>query len=100
MHARIRGREVTFSGNASRRVWHYLPTRNSKGDAMSVAKVMELSARSPKSFEDAIKHGLERASSTVEQIKGAWIKEQKVEFDGKKVSGYIVNMQVTFVLKD
>ena len=67
---------------------------------MSVAKVMEISSRSPKSFEDAIQHGLARASSTVEQIKGAWIKEQKVEFDGKAVTGYIVNMQVTFVLKD
>jgi dodecin len=67
---------------------------------MSVAKVMEISARSAKSFEDAIQHGLGRASSTVEQIKGAWIKEQKVEFDGKKVTGYVVNMQVTFVLKD
>lgn len=67
---------------------------------MSVAKVMELSARSPKSFEDAIQHGLARASSTLEQIKGAWIKEQKVEFDGKKITHYVVNMQVTFVLKD
>ena len=67
---------------------------------MTVAKVMEISARSPKSFEDAIKHGLERASSTVDQIKGAWIKEQKVNFDGKKITEFVVNMQVTFVLRD
>ena len=46
---------------------------------MSVAKVSEISATSTKSFEDAIQEGLTRASKTLRQIRGAWIKEQHVD---------------------
>ena len=67
---------------------------------MSVAKTMEITARSPESFEHAVKTGLERAAKTVEGIQGAWIKEQKVDFDGKRIKDYHVTMKVTFVLKD
>lgn len=65
---------------------------------MSVAKVIEISAESTKSFEDAIRNGLKRASSTVENVKGAWIKEQSVACDDGKVTTFRVNMMVTFVL--
>ena len=67
---------------------------------MSVAKVLEITAESEKSFDDAIAHGIERASKTVDGIQGAWIKEQKVLVHKGKVSGYRVDMKVTFVLKD
>jgi flavin-binding protein dodecin len=48
-----------------------------KGAGVSVAKVVEITATSPKSFEDAIQSGIARASKTLEGIQGAWIKEQK-----------------------
>ncbi|HVJ27122.1 MAG TPA: dodecin family protein [Vicinamibacterales bacterium] len=67
---------------------------------MSVAKVSEISATSTKSFEDAIKLGLDRAAKTLRNIRGAWIKEQHVRWDGGKVTEYQVNMMVTFVLDD
>jgi dodecin len=67
---------------------------------MTVAKTTEISARSPESFEHAIRHGLERASKTLHGIKGAWVKEQKVEFDGKGITNYVVHMKVTFELRD
>ena len=67
---------------------------------MSVAKVSEISATSTKSFEDAIKLGLDRAGKTLRNIRGAWIKEQHVRCDGGKVTEYQVNMMVTFVLDD
>lgn len=67
---------------------------------MSIAKVIELSATSEKSFEDAIIQGLARASKTVENIRSAWVKEQRVEVEKGRIKGYQVNMQVTFVLKD
>ncbi|MCB9935374.1 MAG: dodecin domain-containing protein [Planctomycetes bacterium] len=67
---------------------------------MSVAKVMEISSRSPESFEQAIRTGLERAAKTVQGIKGAWVKEQKVEFDGKGITNYVVHMKVTFELRE
>lgn len=65
---------------------------------MSVAKVIEISARSPDSFEDAIEKGIAKASKTVNNIKGAWVKEMHAEVDGGSVKGYRVDMKVTFVL--
>ena len=67
---------------------------------MSVAKVTEISATSAKSFEDAIQAGLTRASKTLRQIRGAWIKEQHVRCDQGRIIEYQVNMMVTFVLDD
>ena len=65
---------------------------------MSVAKVIEVSATSPTSFEDAINQGISRASDTIDNVRGAWIKEQKVSIQNGKIVSYRVNMQVTFVL--
>ena len=65
---------------------------------MSVAKVIEISSISKKSFEDAIQHGISRAAKTVENIEGAWVQEQKVKVKDGKVVEYQVNMKVTFVL--
>ena len=67
---------------------------------MSVAKVIELTATSSKSFEDAIQQGVARAAKTLKNVEGAWIKEQQVVIKNGKVSGYRVNMMVTFVLGD
>ena len=67
---------------------------------MSVAKLSEISATSPKSFEDAIQQGLARAGKTLRHIRGAWIKEQHVRCDEGRITEYQVNMMVTFVLDD
>jgi hypothetical protein len=67
---------------------------------MSVAKVIEVSASSTTSFEDAINHGIARACDTIANVRGAWIKEQKVSIEGGRIVSYRVNMQVTFVLDD
>jgi dodecin len=67
---------------------------------MSVAKVIEVSASSTTSFEDAIKQGLERASDSIQNVRGAWIKEQQVSVENGQITSYRVNMQVTFVLND
>ncbi len=65
---------------------------------MSVAKIIEISCESPKSFEDAIQNGIERASKTIHGIKSAWVKEQQVVIDNDKVKTYRVDLKVTFVL--
>jgi len=67
---------------------------------MTVAKVTEITASSPKSFDDAVKLGIDRASKTLKNIQGAWVNEMKVEVKAGKVSEYRVNMKVTFVLED
>lgn len=66
---------------------------------MSLAKIIEISAESTSSFEDAINQGIETASKTVHNIKGAWVKEQQVVVDGGKVVNYRVDLKVTFVLE-
>ena len=67
---------------------------------MSVAKVSEISATSTKSFEDAIQTGIGRASKTLRNVRGAWVKEHQVRCDNGKIVEYQVNMMVTFVLDD
>lgn len=67
---------------------------------MSVARVTEISATSPDSFEDAIKQGIERASKTLRNIQSAWVKDTNVMVENGQVSVYKVNMAVTFLLED
>jgi len=67
---------------------------------MSVARVTEISSTSDRSFEDAIKQGISRASKTLRNVKGAWIKEQQIDIEGENITRYRVNMLVTFVLDD
>ena len=64
----------------------------------TVAKVSEISAKSDKSFEDAIGSGIARANKTLRNITSAWVKEQQVQVKDGKVVGYQVNLLVTFVL--
>jgi dodecin len=65
---------------------------------MSVAKVIEITSSSKKSFEDAIAQGISRASETIADIQGAWVQDQKVVVNKGKVTEYRVSMKVTFVL--
>jgi len=64
----------------------------------SVARVTEITARSAKSFEDALQVGINRATKTLRGVTSAWIKEQKVEIKKGKIISYQVNMLVTFVI--
>jgi len=65
---------------------------------MSVAKVIELTAESNESFEDAIRKGVAKAGETVRNIRGAWVKEQQVVVDGGEITAFRVDLKVTFVL--
>ncbi len=67
---------------------------------MSIAKVTEISAASPKSFDDAVAEGIKRAGKTLKNIEGAWIESMKVDVAKNKVTQYRVVMKVTFVLDD
>ncbi len=67
---------------------------------MSVARVTEISAVSQNSFEDAIKEGIARANKTLRNVEGAWIKDMNVMIEDGNITGYKVNMEVTFVLDE
>lgn len=65
---------------------------------MSIAKVTEVIASSPDSFEDAIKEGVKRANKTLKGIQGAWVKDQQVMIEDGEVKAFRVTMKITFVL--
>jgi flavin-binding protein dodecin len=67
---------------------------------MSVARVVEISSTSNKSFEDAVQQGIARASKTLRGIRGAWVKEQEVQVEGDRIVAHKVILKVTFVLED
>jgi len=67
---------------------------------MSVAKVSEITVSSTKSFEDAIKEGIKRANKTLNNLKSAWVKEQKVTIEKGEIVSYRVTMKVTFILEN
>jgi dodecin len=67
---------------------------------MSIAKSSEISASSKKSFEDAIREGIKRISKTIDNVQGAWIKEQKVVVKKGEIDEYRVVMKVTFIVND
>ncbi len=68
---------------------------------MSVARVTEIIASSPTSFEDAVQKGIERANKTLKNVQGAWVESQKVDCDGNGgIREFRVALKVTFVLED
>ncbi len=67
---------------------------------MSVANVIELSAESETSFEDAIQQGVARATKTLRNVTGAWVKEQEVKIRDGQIVGYQVNLKITFVMEE
>ena len=66
---------------------------------MSVARVTELSAVSVTSFEDAINEAIGRATQTLRGVQSAWVKDMNVMIENGNVTGYKVNLEVTFLLE-
>ncbi|OPL17550.1 MAG: hypothetical protein AVO38_00790 [delta proteobacterium ML8_D] len=68
---------------------------------MEIAKITELKASSPKSFEDAVKVGITRAHKTLRNVKSAWVKDFDVLVnDNGEVAEYRVLLKITFILED
>jgi len=66
---------------------------------MSVVKILEIFSESDKSFKDAVQNGVAKASESVKNIRSAWVKEQKVEVEGSKVTKYRVLLKISFVVE-
>jgi len=66
---------------------------------MSVAKVIEIISSSSKSFDDATRKGISRASETISGITGAWVKDQSIAVSKGKITEFRVILKVTFLLK-
>ena len=65
---------------------------------MAIAKVIEITSESTKSFEDAIEQGIAGASKTLHNIRSAWVKEQQVVVKDNKITAYRVDLKLTFVM--
>lgn len=66
----------------------------------SVARVTEIIASSPTSFEDAVAVGIARACKTLKNVTGAWVQDQKVDVVDGRITCFRVILKVTFVLND
>jgi dodecin len=69
-------------------------------EGIRVAKVVEISAESTKSFEDAIAMGVDRASKTLKNVQSAWVKEQQVIVKDSHIAVFRVHLKVTFILEE
>jgi flavin-binding protein dodecin len=67
---------------------------------LTVARVTEMSAVSDQSFEDAVNMAIKRATSTLRNVEGAWVKDQNVLIENNNITGYKVNLAITFVLEE
>jgi len=67
---------------------------------MGVARVTEITASSPNSFDEALRAGIARAAKTLKNVEGAWVQQQTVVVRDGQIVEYRVNMKVTFVLQD
>ena len=67
---------------------------------MSIARITEISSTSTESFEDAINSAVARATKTLRNVRGAWVKEQQIKIDDGKIVEYQVNLMITFVLDE
>jgi flavin-binding protein dodecin len=68
---------------------------------MSILSISEIKASSTKSFDDALKQGVKRATKTLRNVKSAWIENQDVLIgENGEISEYRIHLRVTFVLDD
>ncbi len=66
---------------------------------MSTAKVIEIIAEGA-TVEEAVQNGVNSASKTLHGIKGVWVEGIKAGVKDGKVTGYRVDLKVTFILDD
>ncbi len=66
---------------------------------MSVTSISEISSSSTKSFEDAVRKGIAKASETIRNIRSAWVKDQEVTVVDGSVKQYRVKLKISFEME-
>jgi flavin-binding protein dodecin len=66
---------------------------------MSVAKTIEIIADSDVGIEDAVRKGVKKADSSLEKIRGVWVKDIEASVADGDVTSWRVRMMLTFELK-
>ena len=65
---------------------------------MSTAKIIEITSESEKGYEDAVNQGINAASKTVDNIRGAWVKDHEVLVGADDERAHRVHMKITFIV--
>ena len=65
---------------------------------MAVVKFIELSGRSPESFEDAVRQTVERASRTIRNIQSVWAKGLEAVVENDQVTQFQVIVKISFLV--
>ena len=63
---------------------------------MAILKVIEVLANSEKSWEDATRKAVKRASKSVKNIRSAYVQSQSVVVNKERVQEFRVNLKITF----
>lgn len=63
---------------------------------MAILKVIEILSSSEKSWEDATKKAVKKASKSVNNIRSAYVQSQSAVVNGDKVTEFRVNLKITF----
>ena len=66
----------------------------------SIYKVIELIGTSTTSWEDAAKKAIEKASSTLDDLRIAEVTEQDLKIEDGKVTAYRTKVKLSFRFKD
>lgn len=64
-----------------------------------VARITEVVAGSPKSFDDAVLVGFKRAARTLRGITGLKVKDMRCRVEEGKIIEYRVTLEVIFILE-
>ncbi len=67
---------------------------------MAVARITEITASSKKGFQEALEKGVKRATKTLDNVTGAWVKDEEVVITDGSITEYRVRLKVTFLLRD
>lgn len=65
---------------------------------MSVAKVIELIAESPTSWEDAAQNAVNAAHQTLRHVRNVYVKDMQAVVEDGKITRFRLNCNVTFVI--
>jgi len=66
----------------------------------SIYKVIEVIGSSPKSWEEAAKTAVERASKTLDDLRIAEVVDQDLKIENGKVSVFRTKLRLSFKFKD
>jgi len=66
---------------------------------MAIMKVIEVLADSEKSWEDATKNAVKKASESVKHIRSVFVQSQSVTVEDGEVGKFRVNVKITFEVK-